>query len=378
MIYLDHNATTPLLEAARDAMVEALDLFGNASSAYACGRTARAALESARRTIADVTGVEPREVIFTSGGTESDNTAVFGSVDPAAGDEIVLAALEHSAVVEPARELERRGARLRWLGMDSHGRIDPAELEFAIGRNTALVTVAWANNEIGTVQDVEAIAAVCRDKGVPFHTDAVQAFGKIGSKLPSADLISITAHKVGGPKGIGALIRRGVVPLRPMLFGGSQERALRPGTENVAAACGFAAAASIAGSRGPWSPELRDRLWDGLSDIPGAIRYSAADGCLPNTLLVGFEGIRGESIVAALDLERVAVSVGSACAAGSGEPSHVLQALGYEDEKARGGVRFSTGFATTRHEVDEVVTIVHRVVGRVRSVAKRAVAGARS
>ncbi len=377
MIYLDHNATSPLLEASRDAMLEAFDLFGNASSAYACGRAARAALESARRTIAEVVGAEPRDVIFTSGGTESDNTAVFGTVDPAEGGEIVLAALEHSAVIEPARELERRGARLRWLAMDALGRVDPAEVAAAITSETALVTVGWANNEIGTVQDIDAIAVICSHNGVPCHTDAVQAFGKLSARLPAADLISITAHKLGGPKGIGALVRRGVVPLRPMFYGGSQERGLRPGTENVAAACGFAAAVAVVGSRGGWSDDLRERLWRGLSQIDGAVRYSAADGCLPNTLLAGFAGIRGESMVAALDLERVAVSVGSACAAGSGEPSHVLQALGYSDDEARSGVRFSCGFGTTAAQIDDVIAIVQRVVARMRAAVKRPTSGSK-
>ncbi len=378
MIYLDHNATSPLLEAARDAMIEAFDVYGNPSSAYAIGRAARAALESSRRAIAEIVGVEPREVIFTSGGTESDNMAIFGVVDPSEGAEIVLAAVEHSAVVEPARELERRGARLCWLAVDSHGRVDPADVASAITSAPALVTVGWANNEIGTVQDVEAIATVCRDRGVPFHTDAVQAFGKLGARLPSADLVSISAHKVGGPRGIGVLVRRGVVPLRAMFLGGSQERGLRPGTENVAAACGFAAAVSIAGSRGGWSGDLRERLWLGLAGIKGATRYSPAEGCLPNTVLAGFAGIRGESIVAALDLERVAVSVGSACAAGSGEPSHVLQALGYDDDAARSGVRFSSGYGTTAAQIDEAIGIVQRVVARIRASGRRTGAGARS
>lgn len=372
MIYLDHNATAPLGEAAREAMLEALDLFGNASSSYASGRAARAALESARRTVAECAAVEPREILFTSGGTESNNTAVFGSLGNRPESGIALGAIEHSSVVEPARELERRGARLSWLPLDGHGRIDPGSVDAAITGETALVSVGWANNEIGTVQDVEAIAEVCRRRGVVLHCDAVQAFGKLSCRLPSADLVSITAHKLGGPKGIGALVRRGKTPLRPLLFGGSQERGVRPGTENVAAACGFAAAVAVAESRGRWSETLRERLWGGLADIPGAVRYSAAGDCLPNTLLAGFAGLRGESVVAALDLERVAVSVGSACAAGSGEPSHVLLAIGHDETAARGGVRFSTGYTTTAAEIDQTIVLVRRVVERMRAVDRRA------
>jgi len=371
MIYLDHNATSPILAAASEAMQAAFAVFGNASSAYECGRTARAALEQARRDIAAAAEVAPRDILFTSGGTESNNTALFGLVDVVAGQEIAVAPHDHSSVVESAVELGRRGALVRWLDVDSGGRVDPESVRAAIGPATVLVSVGWANNEIGTVQDVEAIAAVCRECGVVFHTDAVQAFGKIGTRLPDADLLSITAHKLGGPKGIGALVRRRAVALRPLLFGGSQERGLRPGTENVVAACGFAAAVVAAGERGEWSNDVRERLWRGLAAIDGIERYSSPSDCLPNTLLVGFRGLRGESVVAALDLEGIAVSVGSACSAGSGEPSHVLRALGYDDERARGAVRFSTGRDTGSAEIDDAAGTVAEVVERMRAVAQR-------
>ena len=377
MIYLDHNATSPLLPSVQQAMAEAFEAFGNASSAYEVGRDARAAYEAARRRIAEAAGAEARDVIFTSGGTESNNTVLFGTVDPAAGDEIVLAPHDHSSVVESARELERRGARLRWLDAGRDGRIDPSAVERSISDATALVTVCWGNNEIGTVQDADAIASICRDRGVAFHTDAVQAFGKIGTHLPDADLVSITAHKLGGPKGCGALIRRRGAELRPLLYGGSQERGVRPGTENVVGACGFAAAVTAAEEGGAWSTEMREHLWQGLVGIAGAERYSPEANCLPNTLLVGFSGLRGESVVAALDLEGIAVSVGSACAAGSGEPSHVLQALGYDDDQARGGVRFSCGRETSPSEIDTVCETVVALVGRMRSIDNRDAAGSR-
>jgi len=374
MIYLDHNATAPLVQPARDAMAAALDEFGNASSAYAQGRRARAVLEGARRELAAVAGVQPRDVCFTSGGTESNNAALFGMIDPASSHEVVLAPHDHSSVVESARELERRGAKLCWLPVDAEGRVDVAAVADAISESTRLVSVGWANNEIGTVQDCQAIAELCRDRGVVFHTDAVQGFGKVSMQLPDADLISITAHKLGGPKGIGALVRRRNLELRPLLFGGSQERGWRPGTENVVGATGFAAAALAAGDAGTWTDALRERLWRALEPIAGVERYSPAAGCLPNTLLVGFAGLRGESVVAALDLEGVAVSVGSACAAGSGEPSHVLRALGYDDERARSAVRFSTGRATTADEIDRVGDIVATVVARMRAALEPAAA----
>ena len=366
MIYLDHNATSPLRPSVRQALVDELACFGNASSPYADGRDARASLEASRRCIAETVGVEPREVFFTSGGTESNNTALLGVVDAGAAEEVVLAPHDHSSVVAAARELERRGARLRFLPVDSDGRLDLAQTAEAISTSTKLVSLCWANNEIGTVQDVAQVAAICRRREVVFHIDAVQGLGKLGVRLPEADLVSITAHKLGGPKGIGALIRRGDVALRPLLHGGSQERGLRPGTENVAGACGFAAALTAATGQGVWSSDLRERLWTGLSHLPGAFRYSPEKDSLPNTLLAGFAGLRGESIVAALDLEGVEVSVGSACAAGSGEASHVLLALGYGDDDARGGVRFSTGPDTTAEEIDRVVETVAAIVFRMR------------
>ncbi len=368
MIYLDHNATAPLRRESQDAMAAHFAVFGNASSAYQSGREARSALESARRQIAQIVGCEPREVFWTSGGTESNNMALFGCIDPGRGDEVLLAATEHSSVVESARELERRGARVQWLRVDQRGRVDPSEVSAGINNSTRLVSVGWANNEVGTIQDIAAIAAICRERAVVLHCDAVQGLGKVGTELPDADLLSITAHKVGGPKGIGALIRRRNVEVRPLLFGGSQERGLRPGTENPVSATGFAAALVAAQASGTWTADLREQLWRGIETIEGARRYSASDDCLPNTLLAGFDGLRGESVVAALDLEGIAVSVGSACSAGSGEPSHVLQALGYSDDEARGGVRFSTGPTTTAEEIAEVVAAAERVVQRIRAV----------
>lgn len=377
MIYLDYNATAPLLPAAREAMLAALDDFGNPSSAHECGRRARARLESARRTIADVLGVAPRCVLFTSGGTESNNLAILGSFARAVGRSLALPAIEHSSVLEPARELERGGVRLQWLPLGEHGRVAAAAVEATIDASTALVSVGWANNEIGTVQDVDAIAAVCRRRSVPLHSDAVQALGRLGMKLAAADLVSISAHKLGGPRGIGVLVRRGHTALQPCLYGGGQERGMRPGTENVAAAAGMAAAVVAAAAAPPWPQELRERLWRGLADLPGIRRYSGAVDCLPNTLAVGVAGIRGEALVAALDLEGVAVSVGSACAAGSGEPSHVLAALGWDAESASSAVRFSSGRDCTADDIDAAAAALRRVVDHMRSLRRAAVGGER-
>jgi len=370
MIYLDHNATTPLEPAVADTLAALpAEAYGNPSSAYAVGRVARGLIEGARRDLAAALGVAPAEVFFTSGGTESNNLSLFGALAPERGEALVCAPIEHPSVLESGRELERRGGRLIWLPVDAVGRIRPEDVAAAIDDHTRLVSVAWANNEIGTVQPVREIAAICRRRGVLFHCDAVQAFGKIDVDAAEIDLLSVAAHKLGGPKGIGALVVRRGVSLRPLLFGGKQERGIRPGTENVVGACAFAAAARAAAAAGTWTEELRERLAEGLLSLGECRRYSPREGCLPNTVYVGFAGVRGEALVAALDLEGVAASVGSACAAGSGEPSHVLRAIGCDPETARGGVRFSSGRATTAAEIDTALEIVGRVVERMRATA---------
>jgi cysteine desulfurase len=376
MIYLDYNATAPLRGAVLEAMLPYLrQAAGNASSAHAAGRAARAAVERARRAIAEALGARPREIVFTSGGTESNNLALLGALSEPGGAHLVVAPIEHASVLGPARELERRGARVTWLPVDGDGRTRPADVAAALRPETILVSVGWANNEIGTVQPIAAIGAVCRARGVLLHVDAVQAFGKLPIDVAAVDLCSLSAHKLGGPTGVGALFVRSGVRLRPLAFGGEQERGRRPGTENAAGVVGFAAALATAG---PSSTEaLRERLWDAMSSITGARRHSPAAGCLPNTLNVGFAGVRGEALVAALDLEGVAVSVGSACAAGSGEPSHVLLATGRNEEEARGGVRFSLGPETSADEIDAVAVAVRHVVQRIRRIDQPAAPGKR-
>jgi cysteine desulfurase len=239
-----------------------------------------------------------------------------------------------------------------------------------------LVSVGWANNEIGTVQPIAAIGAVCRARGVRLHVDAVQMLGKLPIDLGAVDLCTLSAHKLGGPVGVGALVVRRGVALQALCFGGGQERARRPGTENVAGVVGFAAALTAQPALGGEVALHRERLWAGLSRLDGIQRYSPTADCLPNTLQVGFDGVRGEALVAALDLEGVAVSVGSACAAGSGEPSHVLRAIGCDDAAARGGIRLSLGAATTEAEIDAAAAAVRRVVARIRAVPLRRAVGA--
>ena len=368
MIYLDHNATTPLRGSVLEAMLPYLGASsGNASSAHAAGRHARAAVESARRAIAAAIGAQASEIVFTSGGTESNNLALFGALSQPDGAHLVVSPIEHASGLGPVRELARRGARVTWLAVDRSGRVDPAQLAAALTADTALVSVGWANNEIGTIQDVAAIGALCRARGVALHVDAVQALGKLPVAIADVDLCSLSAHKLGGPVGVGALFVRSGLQLRARCFGGEQERGRRPGTENVAGVVGFAATLTAVPT---WDAvrDLRERLWRAVASLDGARRHSPTTGCLPNTLNVGFDGVRGEALVAALDLEGVAVSVGSACAAGSGEPSHVLRAIGCSEAEASGGVRFSLGMETTADEVDRAGDIVCRVVARMRDV----------
>lgn len=368
MIYLDHNATSPLRPEVLEAMRPYLERpAGNPSSAHGPGRTARAAIERGRRTLAEIVGAQPSEIVFTSGGTEANNLALFGALADPGSAHLVVSPIEHASVLEPVRALTRRGARVTWLPVGDDGRIDPAGVAGALRPETALVSVGWANNEIGTIQPIGAIAAVCRAAGVPLHVDACQALGRVAITAAAAELCTVSAHKLGGPMGVGALIVRGGRTLAPLLHGGVQERGRRPGSENVAAIAGFAAAVTSQPVLGPEVAALRERLARGLATIAGVRRYSPQENCLPNTLHVGFAGVTGETLVAALDLEGVAVSVGSACAAGSGEPSHVLLALGVTDGEARSGVRFSLGAATTADEIDTAVTIVRRVVAHIRT-----------
>ena len=375
MIYLDHNATAPLDARVLDAMAPWLRRpFGNASSAHGLGRDARAAVEEARRAVADALGARPAEIVFTSGGTESNNLALFGVVAGRAGAHFVVSPVEHSSVVSCARELERRGAEVTWLPVDGVGRVRAADVAAALREDTALVSIGWANNEIGTIQPVAEIASVCRSRGVPVHVDAAQAFGKILVDVANVDLCTVSAHKLGAPVGVGALFVRRGVRLQPLLFGGGQERGLRPGTENAVALVGFGAAAKARGRPGTIDATLRERLWSGIADLAGCRRNSPAAGCLWNTLNVSIAEIRGESLVAALDLEGIAASVGSACAAGAGEPSHVLRAIGRDAEEARDGVRFSLGLETTEREIDDAIGTVRAVVERMRRVPSRVAA----
>lgn len=380
-IYLDHNATTPVRPEALEAMLPFLtDRYGNASSIHAFGREARTAVETARLALAAALGCEPAEVVFTGSGTEADNQAIkcvaFAARDR--GDHIITTKVEHHAVLHSVEYLVKyHGCRASYLGVDGRGLVDPAELERSITDRTVLVSVMHANNETGTVQPLEEIAAVCQARGVPLHTDAVQTFGKLPldlRRLAGVSLLSLSGHKIYAPKGVGALFVRKGVRLHPLVHGGGHEKRRRAGTENVAGIAALAAAAGLAVSEReaeqPRLAALRDRLWDGITARIAAVhRNGDPERCLANTLNASFEYIEGESILLSLDMKGIAASSGSACTSGSLEPSHVLMAMGMPVELAHGSVRFSLGRGTTEAQVDRTVDALAEAVARLREMS---------
>ena len=370
-IYLDYAATTPLRPEARCALLEVLDgKWGNPSSVHRWGRESRALLDDARARLARVIGAAPGEIVFTRAGTEADNLAILGRARAVPGGPVVCSAVEHSAVLGAVRAA---GAPARILPVDADGVVGLDALETALTEQPAVVSVMWANNETGVLQPVREIAERCAAAGVAFHSDAVQALGKApvrADEVPAA-LLSFSAHKVGGPKGIGALFVRRGTALSPLMHGGGQERGLRAGTEDVAGALAFAAAAEAAEGEREASMlrlgALRDRLEAGLRErIPGLHVNGGGADRLANVSNLLVPGADPEMLLVALDLEGIAASSGSACSSGAVEPSHVLLAMGLSPEAAGPSVRFSLGWGTTDAEVDRVLEVLPAVVERVR------------
>ena len=372
-IYLDHAATTPLRREALDAMLPYLtEHQGNPSSIYASGRRARQAIDEAREVVATFLGAKPREIIFTAGGSEADNLAIKCAAWAASADgrHIVTSAIEHKAVMHTCAVLERSGFEVTYLPVDRFGRVDPADVAEAITEHTILVSVMAANNEVGTIQPIAEIGAICRSRRVLFHTDAIQAAGHLPLDVDalSADLLSLAAHKVYGPKGVGALFVRRGTSLLPQLQGGSQERQRRAGTENVAGIVGFARALELLDGVERSEAALRDRLIAGLTAIDGVTLTGHPTERLPNSASFVVEGVEGGDLVAALDLEGIEVSTGSACTSGSTEQSHVLLAMGIDPLLAHGSLRMTVGRETTAEQVERAITVGVDVIGRLRDV----------
>lgn len=381
MTYLDHAATTPMVPEAIAAMSEALSMVGNASSLHSSGRRARRVVEEGREAIAEALGARPSEVIFTAGGTESDNLAVKGifwarnSADPARR-RVLASTVEHHAVLDTVQWLaEHAGAEISWLDVDEHGRVRPETLRKAIEQDpasVALVTVMWANNEVGTINPMAELAAICAEYEIPVHTDAVQAVGGVPVDFTASGVsaLTLTGHKLGGPYGVGALLLGRSTPCVPLLHGGGQERDVRSGTLDVPAIHAFATAVRVAVADPPDRiAALRDALVESvLREVPDAILNGAppSEGRLPGNAHFTFPGCAGDSLLMLLDAKGIECSTGSACTAGVAEPSHVLLAMGYDSRSARCSLRFSLGHTSTRDDVDALAREIGAVVARAR------------
>ncbi|HII98843.1 MAG TPA: cysteine desulfurase NifS [Methanoregula sp.] len=378
-IYLDHAATTPVKPSVADAMWPYLNNhFGNPSSIYRIARESRNAIETARAQVAKALGAEPGEIYFTSGGSESDNWAIKGIAfaNRKKGNHIITSAIEHHAILHTCQYLEREGFAVTYIPVDQYGLIDPADLERAITDTTILISIMYANNEIGTIEPVAELGAIARKHKIPFHTDAVQAIGNvpIDVRTQNIDLLSLSAHKFYGPKGCGALYIRKGVKIDNLIHGGGQENRRRAGTENIAAIVGMGKAIELATADIEWHNThirtLRDRLLNGiLVTIPHARLNGHPEKRLPGNINISFEFIEGESMLLWLDDEGICASTGSACTSGSLEPSHVLLAIGLPHEIAHGSLRLTLGDANTEADVDFVLEVLPKVVSRLREMS---------
>jgi len=379
MSYMDHSATSPLNPEVLEAMLPYFkESFGNASTLYTLGREARTAMENGRKQVASLIGATPEEVYFTSGGTESDNIAIKGTASrlKSKGNHIITSAIEHPAVEETCKYLEKNGFKVTYLPVGEEGIVKVAELEEAITSETILITVMHANNEIGTIQPIKEIGALAREKGIYFHTDAVQSVGKIPVNVGdlNVDMLSISAHKLYGPKGIGALYIRKGVRIDPLFHGGGHERGMRPGTENIPGIVGLGKACQIAQDNMEQNMEyvssLRDRL---IKGVLGEIEQSYLNGHptkrLPNNANFRFSSIEGESLVLQLDAMGINASTGSACSSKKLEPSHVLMAIGLKEVDAHGSLRISLGSENTPEDIDSSIIAIKEVVERLRSMS---------
>jgi cysteine desulfurase len=387
-VYLDFNATTPVEPEVLDAMLPFFSAeFANAASIHTPGQRSRGAVETAREQVAALIGARPQEIVFTSGGTESDNHAIFGIVSPSftafpsstsltSPPHIITTAIEHEAVLNTCQALEKEGVRVTYLPTDREGLIDLDELKRAIHPETVLTTIMHANNELGTVQPLEEIGRVAKEADIYFHTDAVQSAGKIPIDVTAlqVDLLSISGHKLYAPKGIGALYVRGGTRLRQLLYGGHHQRGFRPGTENVAGIVGLGKAAEIARKSLAEDAQrvsaLRDKLQQGLLDkVPHSHVNGGGAPRTPNTANLVFPGVEGEALLIALDLKGLACSTGAACSSGAVEPSHVLTAIGLPPEEARASLRFSLGRHSTSADIDFALNVVPSAVAQLRELS---------
>lgn len=379
-VYLDHSATTPVdPEVAQLMMTYYTEKYGNPSSVHSFGQEAKEGLEKAREQVAALIGAQPSEITFTSGGTEADNMAIFGTADAQRkkGKHIITSAVEHHAVLETCEYLEKNGFDLTIIPVDEEGFVNPQDVEKAIRPDTILITIMHANNEVGTIQPIAEIGKIAKEKGVTFHVDAVQSLSKvpIDVKAMNIDLLTISSHKIYGPKGVGALYIRKGVRLSPRIYGGGQEKKRRSGTENLPGIVGFGKACELAGERMNAEIErlkvLRDKLMDGIVERIDYVKVNGprGDKRLANNVNVSIQYVEGESLLLSLDMMGIAASSGSACTSGSLDPSHVLLAMGLKHEIAHGSLRFSLGKQNTEEDIDYVLEQLPKIVERLRMMS---------
>lgn len=377
MIYLDNAASTKIHEDVLESMIPYLkEQYGNPSSIHRYGRQAHKAIEKARTQIANLINADTSEILFTSGGTESNNTALYGIAKKNPGSRIITSSIEHDAILEPCKRLEKDGFDLIYLPVDNSGLVDPLILKNNLSGNTSLVSVMFGNNEVGTIEPIFDLVNICKEKNIIFHTDAVQAIGKIpiDVKELGVDLLSISSHKINGPKGVGALFIKAGISIDPVILGGGQENGLRSGTENVANIVGFGKACEIARINLDTNISKMRKLRDYLSkkiiqEIPGAVLNGHPETRLPNNIHLTFLGVNGEDLLIKLDEFGIAASTGSACSVQIQKASHVLQAMGFSHEQITGSLRLTIGISNNFEEMDKTVEILKNVVKELRSVS---------
>ena len=378
-VYLDYNATTPThSEVVKTILPYYEEIFGNALSVHQFGQQARKAIDEAREKVANFIGAKPEEIVFTSGGTEANNFAIKGIAyaREKRGRHIITSSIEHHAVLNPCKYLEKKGFKVTYLPVDGYGLIDPEDVKRAITRETILITIMHANNETGTIEPIAEMGKIAREKGIIFHTDAIQSVGKIPVDVNelNVDLLSLSGHKIYGPKGIGALFIRKGTKIEPLIHGGHHERNRRAGTENVPAIVGLGKAVEVVAQKMEEESQhlinLRNKLWKGIKEKIDYVKLNGhPDKRLPNTLNVSFKFVEGESMILNLDLKGIAVSTGSACTSGSLEPSHVLRAMKVEPAIAQGSIRFSLGKGNTEEDIEYVLEVLPEIVFRLRAMS---------
>ncbi len=377
MIYLDNAASTPVHEKVIEEMIPYFrEQYGNPSSIHRHGRLANAAIQNSRKRIASLINANSNEILITSGGTESNNTAIYGIASKSKGKHIITSSIEHDAILEPCKRLEKEGCRISFLPVDKYGFVNPEDLKKEISNDTCLITIMYANNEVGTIQSIKKMVRIAREKNIIFHTDAVQAVGKIPIDVRElgVDLLSISSHKINGPKGVGALYIRNGVAISPLILGGGQENGLRSGTENVASIIGFGMACELAKNNMSENTDYLKRLTKRLTtrvldEIPATTLNGHPDMRTPNNTHFTFLGVNGEDLIIKLDENKISASTGSACSVKIQKASHVLKAMGFSHEQVTGSLRLTVGITNTEQEIDQTVDVLKNVVQELRAVS---------